>query len=72
MWKFQRGTKLCNMLGAGYYLLDVAQYETESSEEEKSRPTITVATQTSAEPEEQLVPVAVTPIQKKSKTKSVA
>ncbi|RMC22142.1 hypothetical protein DUI87_03015 [Hirundo rustica rustica] len=41
-------------------------------EEEESRPTSTVATQTAAEPEEQPMPVSVTPIQKKkSNTQSV-
>ncbi|TRZ08574.1 hypothetical protein HGM15179_018532, partial [Zosterops borbonicus] len=41
-------------------------------EEEENRPTSTVATQTAAEPEEQPMPVSVTPIQKKkSNTKSV-
>lgn len=41
-------------------------------EEKKSRERCTVATQTAAEPQEQSMPVAVTPIQKKkSKTKSV-
>ncbi|XP_071301962.1 CBP80/20-dependent translation initiation factor-like isoform X2 [Agelaius tricolor] len=49
-------------------LLNMLQGE----EEEESRPTGTVATQTAAEPEEQLVSVAVASIQKKkSKTKSI-
>lgn len=67
----QRGTKLSNLLGPGYYLSDSTCYYTAlSGGGEESRATGSKATQTAAEPEEQLMPVAAAPVQKKKKIKN--
>lgn len=60
------------MPGPGYCLPHIVCYFTAPSGKGKeSRPTDTMATDTAAEPEEQPTPVAVTPVKKKSKTKSI-
>ncbi|KAJ7415309.1 hypothetical protein BTVI_38669 [Pitangus sulphuratus] len=62
------------MQHAGPWLLFIQHYSSldhTQGEKKESRPTVTVATQTAAEPEKQPVSVAVTPVQKKSKTKEV-
>lgn len=73
LWPQQRGPKLSNWLGRGYYLSDTAWYYTElSGREEESRATGTQAAQTAAEPEEQHMPVTAAPVQKKKfKKKSI-